>query len=113
MFEPTTTFLSLDHPIVAGCKPFKTRTEYYWKIAFKPDDTARVPLATFDPSAPGTQALVAWAVERPNGHRGFAFTGGHYHASWGIESYRKMVLNALLWTAHAPVPEGGAESKVE
>jgi glucose/arabinose dehydrogenase/type 1 glutamine amidotransferase len=113
MNDFTTTFLTPNHPIVAGCKPFKTRTEYYWKMALKENDPDRIPLATFDPSAPGTEALVAWAVERKNGHRGFVFTGGHYHHSWAIDPYRRMVLNALLWTAHAPVPDGGVESKEE
>jgi hypothetical protein len=29
-----------------------------------------------------------------------------------IDSFRKFMLNALLWTAHADVPEGGVESTV-
>src|SRR4030095_7163503 len=54
----------------------------------------------------------AWAYERPNGGRGFAFTGGHFHNNWGNDDQRKLVLNAILWTAKADVPANGAESKV-
>jgi hypothetical protein len=54
---------------------------------------------------------VAWAAERPGG-RGFGFTGGHRHANWGNDSLRKLVLNALLWTAMVEVPANGVESTV-
>ncbi len=55
---------------------------------------------------------VAWAVERPDGGRGFGFTGGHFHKGWGNDDQRKLVLNAILWTAKADVPENGVESKI-
>ena len=55
---------------------------------------------------------MAWAVERPDGGRGFGFTGGHNHANWGNDDFRKLVLNALLWTAKAEVPAGGVQSTV-
>ncbi len=34
-----------------------------------------------------------WAVERPNGGRGFGFTGGHFHDNWGNADFRKTILN--------------------
>ena len=55
---------------------------------------------------------MAWAVERKDGGRGFAWTGGHYHANWGDENVRRMVLNALVWTAKGEVPEGGVQSSL-
>ena len=54
--------------------------------------------------------VVAWAVERKNGGRGFGYTGGHFHSNWQDENVRRMVLNALVWTAHGEVPEGGVRS---
>ena len=30
--------------------------------------------------------------------------------SWQDDNYRKVVLNAILWTAHAEVPTGGVLS---
>ena len=51
---------------------------------------------------------VAWAYERPNGNgRGFGFTGGHFHRNWGDDNFRKLVLNAIVWTAGGEVPDGG------
>jgi type 1 glutamine amidotransferase len=111
--QTTTTPLSTDHPILRGVKPFTTRTENYWKIRFLENDPRLTPLLTFDPSKaapPARESVVAWAVERKDGGRGFAYTEGHYHSHWQIDSYRRLMLNALLWTAHADVPEGGVES---
>ena len=53
-----------------------------------------------------------WAYERPNGSRGFGFTGGHKHVNWGNDNYRKVVLNGLLWLAKADIPKNGVASKV-
>ena len=50
--------------------------------------------------------------DRPDGGRGFGFTGGHVHKNWGNDNFRKLVLNALLWTAKAEVPADGAASSV-
>jgi hypothetical protein len=54
---------------------------------------------------------VAWATERPDGGRGFGFTGGHVHWNWGHDDFRKLVLNAIVWCAKADVPENGVPSK--
>ena len=51
-----------------------------------------------------------WAIERPDGGRGFGFTGGHFHKNWGNENFRKVVLNAILWTAKVEVPAEGAQT---
>jgi hypothetical protein len=53
-----------------------------------------------------------WAVERANGGRGFGFTGGHFHDNWGNDSFRKVVLNAMLWIAKGEVPADGIDSVV-
>jgi type 1 glutamine amidotransferase len=55
---------------------------------------------------------VMWAVERADGGRGVGFTGGHAHANWGNDNYRKIILNALFWTARKEVPADGVPSKV-
>jgi hypothetical protein len=53
-----------------------------------------------------------WAVKRPDGGRGFGFTGGHFHDNWGNDDFRKVVLNALLWVAKGEVPPSGIESRI-
>jgi hypothetical protein len=50
-----------------------------------------------------------WVYERPEGGRGFGFTGGHSHKNWGNENFRKVVLNAILWIARADVPPNGVD----
>ena len=53
-----------------------------------------------------------WACERPDGGRGFGFTGGHFHKNWANDNFRKDVLNAILWIAKMDVPRNGVESSV-
>jgi type 1 glutamine amidotransferase len=103
---------SKDHPICRGLSPFDLREEYYYNIRFRPNDNRLVPI--LEAAIPGEAhaQVVAWAVERANGGRGFGYSGGHFHANWGVDPVRKMVLNAILWTAKADVPEGGVASIV-
>ena len=55
---------------------------------------------------------MAWALQRENGGRGFGWTGSHYHRNWGNENFRKLVLNAILWTAKVDVPGEGVQSEI-
>ena len=55
----------------------------------------------------GEPEHMAWVYERHDGGRAFALTGAHYHKNWGDDSFRKLVLNALLWTAKLEVPKDG------
>ena len=56
---------------------------------------------------------MAWAVERKDGGRGFGFTGGHFYANWWLPDFRRLVLNAIAWTAKIEVPAAGVESTLE
>jgi hypothetical protein len=62
--------------------------------------------------AAGNIQTVAWAYDRPGGGRGFGFTGGHNHMNWNNESFRRVVLNAIVWASGAEVPKAGIKSKV-
>jgi hypothetical protein len=53
-----------------------------------------------------------WLVERPDGGRGFGFTGGHFHDNWGNDDLRKLILNTLLWVAKVEVPPQGVPSRL-
>ena len=102
--EPATP----DHPICRGIEPFTIKEEIYWRIRFRDGDTRLVPI--LKTVAPGDEEpqTVAWAVERADGGRGFGFTGGHFFAHWENESFRRLMVNAILWTAKADVPEAGS-----
>lgn len=141
IWEPNfTTFAK--HPVTRGVNPFKIKDEWYFNMRFLSDasgneatnlgDMKFVPILVAGPSndvrdgpyvypkgpyphiqaSKGRAEAMMWAVERKDGGRGFGFTGGHFHDNWENEDYRKVVLNALLWTAKAEVPEGGVESSL-
>ena len=59
-----------------------------------PTSTRKARTRTSRPPAGRAEAMM-WAVERPDGGRGFGFTGGHFHDNWGNDDFRKTVLNAL------------------
>jgi hypothetical protein len=99
------------HPIDSGIEPFEAKDEFYYNIRFREKDPRLVPVLTVPMKGEGEQT-VAWAVERKDGGRGFGFTGGHFFDNWKNDNYRKLALNAILWTAHAPVPEGGVQSEL-
>jgi type 1 glutamine amidotransferase len=120
------------HSITRGVKPFAVDDEWYFNIRFrpsmkgvfpiviaKPDDKTREGRSSY-PRGPyqhivdakGRDEVMGWAVERPDGGRGFGFTGAHYHKNWGDPNFRKLVLNAILWTAKLDVPPDGAETTV-
>ena len=87
-------------------------------LVAKPDDETRKGVSA-SPRGPyehileakGRDEVLAWAVERPDGGRGFGFTGAHFHKNWGDPNFRKLVLNAILWTAKLDVPLDGVESR--
>ena len=96
------------HPLCRGWKPFTTTDEYYYKIRFRKDDKRLIPvMTTMLPKNKPEREVIAWAVQRKDGGRGFGFTGGHFHRNWLIEDCRKMILNAIWWTAGIEIPPEG------
>ena len=121
-----------EHPITRGVKPFAVNDEWYFNMRFrpemkgvtsilvaKPSDQTRQGVSS-SPRGPyahivadkGRDEVLAWSVERPDGGRGFGFTGAHAHKNFGNPDFRKLVLNAILWTAKVEVPSDGAKSIV-
>jgi putative heme-binding domain-containing protein len=98
------------HPICRGLAPFALREEYYYNLRFRPKDPRLTPILTTPIPGEASDQIVAWAVERAGGGRGFGFTGGHFFDNWSVEPLRRMVLNAILWTAHAEVPASGVQT---
>jgi len=60
----------------------------------------------------GEAEHMVWAYERPDGGRGFGFTGAHFHVNWGNDNFRKVALNAILWISKIPVPANGVDSEI-
>ncbi len=122
-----------NHPITRGVKPFGIRDEWYYHMRFPPNMNHVVPILTAVPpdetrgkpgindphggnpevqKHSGKPEHVMWCIERPDGGRGFGFTGGHFHENWGNENFRKVVLNAIIWSAKLEVPSDGVTCKV-
>jgi len=122
-----------DHPITRGVKAFSINDEWYYHMRFREGMKGVIPILTSTPPAStlsrpdgthsgnpavreavrkGEPQHVAWAFERPDGGRGFGFTGAHFHRNWGDENFRRLVLNALLWVAKVEVRAGGVSCAV-
>jgi type 1 glutamine amidotransferase len=102
------------HPVSRGVRPsFRMKEEFYYNLRFNPAAGAVTPLLMV-PELKGREPdgrVVAWARERTaGGGRGFGTTCGHFYDNWRNDDFRRLVLNAIVWTAHAEVPEGGVES---
>jgi type 1 glutamine amidotransferase len=89
------------HPIATEIAPFSTHEEFYFKIRFPENKKNITPLFTFDPEKKDWEKVVGWAIERPEGGRGFGYTGGHFYKNFEDPTIRRLLLNAVLWTAHA------------
>lgn len=120
------------HAISNGVKPFSTKDEWYYHMRFRKGMQGVTPILSALPPEETTKRgegphagnpdqkkavlelklpqHTAWAVERDDKGRGFGFTGGHYHSGWANADQRKLVLNAIVWTAKAEVPAAGVQS---
>ncbi|MEO6809356.1 MAG: ThuA domain-containing protein [Isosphaeraceae bacterium] len=121
-----------EHPITRGVKPFSIRDEWYFNLRFRPEMKGITPIIVAKPDdetrkgvsssprgpykhiveAQGRDEVLSWAIERPDGGRSFGLTGGHAHKNWGNDDFRKLVLNAIVWTAKLDVPSQGIDCGV-
>ncbi len=118
------------HPVARGVKPFRIHDEWYCHMRFRenmegvtpilsavpPDSTRKRPDGPHsgNPAVRARMGMaedVGWAYQRPDGARGFGFTGGHVHWNWAHNDFRKVVLNAVVWIARLEVPADGVPSK--
>jgi hypothetical protein len=98
------------HPVSRGWKDFDLREEYYFKLRFLPE--ARPVMTTV---IEGVEYPIGWVYERrgSEGGRSFGFVGGHFHDNFGINAFRQVVVNGILWTAHIEVPANGAPINIK
>jgi hypothetical protein len=119
-----------EHAITRGVRPFRTKDEWYFNMRFRDGKAGVKDILVATPSdavrdgpyvhpkgpyphiqaAKGRPETMMWAVERPDGGRGFGFTGGHFHVNWQNDDQRRLILNALVWLAKLDVPAGGIDS---
>ena len=124
-----------EHAVTRGVKPFKINDEWYYHMRFvegmkgvTPILAALPPLntiqgggkqasshggnpAVWEDVSAGRKQVMAWAFERPDGGRGFGFTGLHKHSNLADDNFRTLLLNAVAWVSKLEVPAGGVPSK--
>jgi quercetin dioxygenase-like cupin family protein len=106
------------HPVSRGLAPFTYLDEFYptlrWHDGVQPILKARLhvefregkDLVIGEP----VTSTVGWVYERAGGGRAFGYTGAHYLAAFDQPTVRKMILNAIAWTARIEVPAAGISS---
>jgi len=114
--DETVAFTLAAHAISRGVKPFAYKDEFYPTIDLASSGVAPILVARLNAvdTASGTvtpvTAPVAWAYQRPGGGRAFTFTGLHYLAGLDQPELRKLLLNAILWSAGRHVPAAGVRA---
>ncbi|MFN4258408.1 MAG: ThuA domain-containing protein [Gemmataceae bacterium] len=93
-----------DHPICRGWSDFEIEDEYYLHPVI---DKKATPLLRVQ-ERKGQEVIVGWAFERPNGGRSFGTTLGHPYRNFQHDSFRRLIVNAILWTAQRDIPQQGA-----
>ncbi len=104
-----------DHPICRGWKEFSLHDEPYIQLYFggpgnRPASNVTTIATSMLPPETPAREIVAWAVERPDGGRGFSVVMPHFYKNWTVDDLRKCILNGIVWTAGIEVPAGGVST---
>ncbi|HSU66288.1 MAG TPA: ThuA domain-containing protein [Tepidisphaeraceae bacterium] len=108
--------------VTRGVGPFKVNDGWILKLKFVPGMKGITPILRTTQLSPkgkpdkpitGSENIVCWTYDRPDGGRSFVLTGAHPHRNWGVESFRRLVVNGILWTAKVEVPKEGAPVKLD
>lgn len=111
-WEGPTTLGEPSHPALRGVKPFTVQEEFYYNIRFRANDPRIHPLLLTRPPGETRDYPVGWAVHRGDGGRSFGFTGGHFYKNWWLPDFRRLVVNAIAWTAGFEIPAGGVRTEL-
>ncbi len=95
--------LQPNHPVCRGWQGYEILDEYYLNPTITDDATPLLQV-----TANGKPVTVGWAFERPGDGRSFGTTLGHFYSNFQRQPFRRMIVNAILWTAHVEVPASGA-----
>lgn len=95
--------LAPEHPICRGWKEYEINDEYYLNPVIK----QATPLLQVRDKK-DKDVIVGWMYERPDGGRAFGTTLGHPYKNFQTEAFRRMIVNAILWSARVEVPAQGA-----
>lgn len=128
LYDRTTEYIDAQiadaaHPLTNGVGAFAYRDEFYPTFHRFDGGKPITPIvhATLHVQYRAGAAVVedlpedtplAWSFERADGGRSFTYTGAHFLAALDQTPLRTLLLNAILWTAHAEVPASGLRSSL-
>ncbi|MGJ8658087.1 MAG: ThuA domain-containing protein [Akkermansiaceae bacterium] len=120
-----------DHPVVNGVPEHKINDEIFFNferagevhgkltpvlvhngqgINFPSNAGIRGNRNAFGRKKAGYEFMMAWAFERAGGGRSFCHGGGRYHFNLAKDSYRKSLINGIMWTLGKDIPKNGYHS---
>lgn len=115
--DATITPAAPDHPISRGWQEFTLHDEPYTNNYFGrdqnrlADNVTALATSMLPPDTPKKE-IVAWCVERSDHGRGFGIVMPHFYKNWKQADLRRFILNGIVWTAQAEVPENGVSTKL-
>ncbi|TWU21373.1 ThuA domain-containing protein [Bythopirellula polymerisocia] len=95
--------LQPDHPISRGWKEYWIHDEFYLNPTITDEATPLLQATSNE-----KPVVVGWAYDRPDGGRSFATTLGHFYENFQRVDFRRMIVNAILWSAHVEIHPSGA-----
>ena len=116
LYDRTTETVTLEpapHAISSGIAAFDLRDEFYPTLRFSARGVTPVLQAELHPQFRDGRAVVedvaelrtvAWAYQREEGGRSFGYTGAHFLATFEQPALRRLLVNAVLWTAGVDLP---------
>jgi type 1 glutamine amidotransferase len=111
-----------EHDVTRGVEPFKLNDGWILKLKFVPEMKGITPILRTEQLAPkvkpdkpitGSENIVCWTYNRPDGGRSFVLTGAHNHRTWALPGLRRLVTNGILWSAKVEIPKGGAPIEMD
>jgi len=98
------------HPVTRGWKTFSLNDEPYYNNYFGPggmvEGVSIIATAMLPPENPKRE-VVAWGIQRKDGGRGVGVVMPHFYRNWTDDDLRKLIMNAVVWTAKLDVPADG------
>ena len=107
-----------DHPVTRGVIPWEINDGWLNRFKFPAGMKGITPLVWSGKEHLGSPEggpadIVAWTFDRPGGGRSFNFSGLDAHSAWERVGMRTLVINGILWSAGAEIPQGGAKSEAD
>ena len=105
-----------EHPLKRGWKAFQVNDEPYINNYFGKDgnrlavSVTPIAVSMLPPEKPQKE-IVAWATTRADGGRGFGIVMPHFYRNWRQDDLRKLIMNAVVWTAGLDVPADGVRTE--